>query len=179
LQAARWVREAGGMVGFAVEWRYPALEALTPEIDVYIASEDCYRAQHGRSTDYEAACRAVQARGPRIAVYTLGPGGSVGVADDLYFEAPGLAIRPVDTTGAGDVYHGAFLYGLAQGWEAPYVARFSNVVAAIKCLRIGGRAGLPDAALALRALEAGAITADLPGLAELDARVEFYSQLQV
>jgi sugar/nucleoside kinase (ribokinase family) len=101
------------------------------------------------------------------------------VADDLYFEAPGLAIRPVDTTGAGDVYHGAFLYGLAQGWEAPYVARFSNVVAAIKCLRIGGRAGLPDAALALRALEAGAITADLPGLAELDARVEFYSQLQV
>ena len=178
-QAARWVREAGGKVGFDVERLYPDLEALTPEIDVYIASEDCYRSQYGQSTDYEAACRAVQARGPEIVVFTLGPGGSVGVAGDAYFEAPTLTIAPVDTTGAGDVYHGAFLYGLAQGWDPAYVARFSNVVAAIKCLRMGGRAGLPDADLTRRVLEAGAVTPDMPGLDELDDRAEFYSQLQI
>ena len=49
----------------------------------------------------------------------------------------------VDTTGAGDVFHGAFLYGLLQGWEAGDILRFANAVSALKCTRLGGRTGIP------------------------------------
>jgi sugar/nucleoside kinase (ribokinase family) len=49
----------------------------------------------------------------------------------------------VDTTGAGDVFHGAFLYGLLQGWKAGDILLFANAVSALKCTRLGGRAGIP------------------------------------
>jgi sugar/nucleoside kinase (ribokinase family) len=49
----------------------------------------------------------------------------------------------VDTTGAGDVFHGAFLYGLLQGWEARDILQFANAVSALKCTCLGGRTGIP------------------------------------
>jgi sugar/nucleoside kinase (ribokinase family) len=58
-------------------------------------------------------------------------------------------VQAVDTTGAGDAFHGAFLYGLLQGWELRQVARFANAVAAINCCTLGGRHGLPALAEAL------------------------------
>jgi sugar/nucleoside kinase (ribokinase family) len=50
----------------------------------------------------------------------------------------------VDTTGAGDVYHGAFLVGLLHGWDLRTVATFSSAVAAIKCTQLSGRRGIPS-----------------------------------
>jgi sugar/nucleoside kinase (ribokinase family) len=58
-------------------------------------------------------------------------------------KAAGFPVDVVDTTGAGDVFHGAFLYGLLQGWEAGDILRFANAVSALKCTRLGGRAGIP------------------------------------
>ncbi|MDI7261259.1 MAG: PfkB family carbohydrate kinase, partial [Thermodesulfobacteriota bacterium] len=49
----------------------------------------------------------------------------------------------VDTTGAGDVFHAGFIYGLLQHWEIEEILRFSNAVAALKCRDIGGRRGIP------------------------------------
>jgi sugar/nucleoside kinase (ribokinase family) len=49
----------------------------------------------------------------------------------------------LDTTGAGDVFHGGFLYGLLQGWPLREVARFASATAALKCCAYGGRAGIP------------------------------------
>jgi sugar/nucleoside kinase (ribokinase family) len=49
----------------------------------------------------------------------------------------------VDTTGAGDVFHGAFLYGRARGWDLRRALRLAAAVAAMKCRAIGGRAGIP------------------------------------
>ncbi|MEI8190948.1 MAG: PfkB family carbohydrate kinase, partial [candidate division NC10 bacterium] len=46
-------------------------------------------------------------------------------------------------TGAGDVFHGAFLYGLLQGWDARDILVFANAVSALKCTRLGGRSGIP------------------------------------
>jgi sugar/nucleoside kinase (ribokinase family) len=48
-------------------------------------------------------------------------------------------------TGAGDVFHGAFLFGLLQGWEARDILVFANAVSALKCTRLGGRARIPGA----------------------------------
>ena len=49
----------------------------------------------------------------------------------------------VDTTGAGDAFHGAFTLMLAEGHAADICARAAVLAAAEKCTRLGGRAGLP------------------------------------
>jgi ribokinase len=49
----------------------------------------------------------------------------------------------VDTTGAGDVFHGAYLFGLLRGWALPAVAEFASATAALKCMTLGGRKGIP------------------------------------
>ena len=59
----------------------------------------------------------------------------------LYSE--GFNVKALDTTGAGDVFHGGFIYGLLQNWEVEKALRFANAVAALKCLDLGGRRGIP------------------------------------
>jgi sulfofructose kinase len=56
---------------------------------------------------------------------------------------PTIPIRAVDTLNAGDVWHGAYAYGLVEGWELERRVRAANVAAAIKCERFGGRSGAP------------------------------------
>ncbi|EPM5386942.1 sugar kinase [Salmonella enterica] len=57
---------------------------------------------------------------------------------------PGFTVEVVDTTGAGDVFHGALAFGLASGYAIKEAVRFASGVAALKCTRPGGRAGIPD-----------------------------------
>lgn len=57
---------------------------------------------------------------------------------------PAFQIDVVDTTGAGDVFHGALAVRLAQNQPAQEAVRFASAVAALKCTRPGGRAGIPD-----------------------------------
>lgn len=59
---------------------------------------------------------------------------------------PAFPVDPVDTLGAGDVWHGAFTLALGEGKNEHDAIRFANAVAAIKCTRFGGRAGIPDRA---------------------------------
>lgn len=57
---------------------------------------------------------------------------------------PPLPIAPVDTTGAGDIYRGAFAYGIIEGWNLKRSARFANIVAALQCLKEGNAAAIPS-----------------------------------
>ncbi len=57
---------------------------------------------------------------------------------------PGFLVEVVDTTGAGDVFHGALAFSLAGGTPIEEAVRFASGVAALKCTRPGGRAGIPD-----------------------------------
>ncbi len=56
---------------------------------------------------------------------------------------PAFATEVVDTTGAGDAFHGAFAWALAQGRAAAECARIAAAVSALKCRRLGARSGLP------------------------------------
>jgi len=56
---------------------------------------------------------------------------------------PPLPVKAVDTTGAGDIYRGAFAYGILQGWDLKKTARFSNIVAALQCIRTGNASAIP------------------------------------
>jgi sugar/nucleoside kinase (ribokinase family) len=57
---------------------------------------------------------------------------------------PAFPVPELDTTGAGDVFHGGYIFGLLKGLELPAAIRFASALAALKCTRIGGRAGIPS-----------------------------------
>jgi sulfofructose kinase len=59
---------------------------------------------------------------------------------------PAFEVESVDSTGAGDAFHGAFAWALAGGRAAAECARIAAAVSALKCRRLGARAGLPTAA---------------------------------
>lgn len=96
------------------------------------------------------AARRLRDRGPRVVVVTEGEEGCWCASPDGDFHVPAyVAPRVVDTTGAGDVFHGAFLFGRASGRDLRGSLELASAVAALKCGALGGRTGSPDLAATL------------------------------
>jgi len=110
-------------------------------VDVLIGSADVRQRRIPAETALQEA-EQIRALGPHTAILTLGAEGCVGVGPEGPFRVPGFRVDVVDTTGTGDVFHGAYAYGLIQGWRAEDCARFANAAAAISATKLGGRAGL-------------------------------------
>lgn len=91
----------------------------------------------------EERLREVRTRGPKHAGVTLGADGYLWLDDQGLGRQPGYKVDAVDTTGAGDAFHGAFALGLAESRPARDIAKLACAVAALKCTRLGSRAGLP------------------------------------
>ncbi|KAB2938423.1 MAG: hypothetical protein K8F92_17995 [Hyphomicrobium sp.] len=107
----------------------PALDAFAPALDE--------RGQLAR----------VLAAGVRHAGVTRGAGGYSWLSQSgAAGHQPAFAVEIVDTTGAGDAFHGAFAWALANGRPPAECARIAAAAAALKCRRLGARAGLPTRA---------------------------------
>jgi ribokinase len=89
------------------------------------------------------AARAVRSRGPRAALIKLGSEGVVAVDESGSTHIPGIAVRAVDTTAAGDVFNGALAVALADGATLAAAAGFANRAAAISTTRSGAQTSLP------------------------------------
>jgi len=111
--------------------------------DVLIAPRH-YARDIGFDDQPEKALDAIHELGPKTAVVTLGSEGWV--FSDPHGRGSGSAYKVdvVDTTGAGDTFHGAFAYALARGWDTRRCCDFASAVAGIKCTKPGGRTGLPS-----------------------------------
>ena len=59
---------------------------------------------------------------------------------------PGLKVTPVDTTGAGDIFHGAFTYGISKGYDLEKTVRYANITAGLSVTKIGARLSIPSIA---------------------------------
>ena len=117
---------------------------LLARIDVLIAPASFAR-KHIKSDDCRPALKAIHELGPSVAVITLGKAGSWYSERGVVAHVPAFEIEPVvDTTGAGDVFHGAFAFATAQGWPIRWRIEFASAVAALKCRKLGGRAGIPS-----------------------------------
>jgi sugar/nucleoside kinase (ribokinase family) len=168
--AADIAREAGVQVFIDADGYSQTILGLIPKIDVFVGSENFYTQMFGND-DYEKNCRSIMKRGPHTVLFTLGENGCVGVSEEGFFKLPAFQIEVADTVGAGDVFHGGFLAGLLDNRTVEDAARFANAVAAIKCTRIGGRAGIPDKTTVERFLRDGFID-----YTEIDERVKFYER---
>lgn len=94
--------------------------------------------------DPEAGLRQAQTLTNGHVYVTRGSEGCDWIQNGALQHQPGFSVDVVDTTGAGDVFHGALAFSLASGKAAQEAVRFASGVAALKCTRPGGRAGIPD-----------------------------------
>jgi sulfofructose kinase len=140
MEAARIARAAEATVLLDLDRHHGHAREMAPVCDVVIASEH-YAA--GRGAPPEAVVDELLAAGADEAVVTLGAEGAVGGSAAGRHREPAFAVDVVDTTGAGDVYHGAYLVARLDGAELVEAMRFAAVVAGLKCRRAGGRAGIP------------------------------------
>ena len=94
----------------------------------------------------EAGLAQALALGPRHAGVTQGARGYTWLDDTGRHHRPARSIATVDTSGAGDAFHGGFTWALAEGFDVPRCVEVAQAVAALKCLTPGNRAGLPSRA---------------------------------
>ena len=118
-------------------------QKLVAMVDILIASERFAEPLVGDITSPEKALRTLHGLGPKEVIITLGSKGSIGLSGKKIIFQKAFSIDVVDTTGAGDVYHGAYIYGLLQGWDMQKCMRFASVASAIKCTHIGAQRGIP------------------------------------
>jgi len=116
---------------------------IAARCDYVVASEEFAR-DLGWNDDPEHFRQTIRELGFRVTTITLGERGSVTFIRDEIIEVPAFKVNVVDTTGAGDVFHGGYIYGLLQEWEIRECVKFASAVAALKCREIGGRAGIPS-----------------------------------
>ncbi len=143
--AAQRARDAGVPVVLDVDVLDAGTERLLALADFPVVSREVAEALGSTRGVREGLVRLV-ANGARMAVVTLGDSGCLARLGDREFASPAFPIAPRDTTGAGDVFHAAFIWGLLEGLEPEALLRAANAAAAISCRALGAQGGLPTRA---------------------------------
>lgn len=142
IRAARLARAAGIPVVLDIDSVREGCRDLLALVDFPIVSETFAPRLTGKD-DLRDALAEIQVVSPgRFACATLGRRGALALHGDRAWRARGAEVPVVDTTGAGDVFHGGFLYGLSSGWDLPETLRFATAAAALNCTAYGARGGI-------------------------------------
>lgn len=142
LAAARWIKESDGTVVVDAERFTPGFDEILKTADYVIASHKFTLQQTG-DNDPQGGAKSLQKKYGNIVVVTAGEKGAFCETQEESFHQPAFSVNVVDTTGAGDVFHGAFMIGLLENWPLRKTVEFSAAAAALKCRGLGGRAMIP------------------------------------
>ncbi len=141
-RAADIAHEQGVLVVLDAESIKEGTDEVVARTDVLLASREFPRRFTGEA-NLDTAFDALWRAGPRVIGMTLGSLGSLVMgADGSVVSCQSYDVDVVDTTGAGDTFHGAFLYGLLSGWSAERTLSFANATAALCCTAAGARGGI-------------------------------------
>lgn len=143
IEAANCIQEAGGIVLVDAERSEPGLEQILKLANYIIASLN-FATQKTNSSDLEKSAYLMQEKYGGVVIVTAGEKGAFCKTGDETLYQPAFHVPVVDTTGAGDVFHGAFMVGLIENWSLQKIMEFSTAVAALKCRGLGGRAAIPN-----------------------------------
>jgi len=119
----------------------PGMGELLGLCDVVIGNER-FAAEFSHSADMKRSLTELVRMGPRTAVITLGEEGAIGLESDTFVRQPALEIDVIDTTGASEVFRGAFIHGLLEGWALDRCLPFANAAAGLNCRHLGGLGGI-------------------------------------
>ncbi|MFQ5816766.1 MAG: carbohydrate kinase family protein [Terriglobia bacterium] len=155
-RAAHFARQAGIPVTADVDNIYPGLEALLANVDYLISSAQFPTAWTGAGDLFRALERLRATYRMKLVAATLGRDGVLALGEAGFLYQPGYAVACRDTTGAGDVFHGAFMYGRLAGWPVSHILDFSCAMAGLNCTALGARSGIATLAEAERLMATGA-----------------------
>src|SRR6202165_786925 len=140
--AAGWARAARIPVIADLDELYPGVKALLKKLEYLITSTDI----PGRLTaedDLRKSLPALRSRyGCVLTAATLGHDGVLAWDGTQFHYASAYRVEPVDTTGAGDIFHAGFIYGLLQSWPLQRRLNFACAAAALNCTAVGARGGI-------------------------------------
>ena len=140
--AAGWARDAGIPVVADLDELYPGVEKLLQSVDYLITSRDI----PGRlmeESDLRKSLPALRERfGSRLTAATLGEEGVLAWDGMSFHYATAFRVETIDTTGAGDIFHAGFIYGLLQGWPLQRQLDFACAAAALNCTAVGARGSI-------------------------------------
>jgi len=140
--AAGWAREADIPVIADLDELYQGVEELIEKVDYLIVSRD-FPCRLMEDSNLESALRRMQLRfGCRLTAATLGEEGVLAWDGKQLHHRAAYRVPVVDTTGAGDIFHAGFIYGLLREWPLDRQLDFSCAAAAINCMASGARGGI-------------------------------------
>jgi sulfofructose kinase len=141
-KAASIARSAGIPVTVDVDTIYHGFDGVLPNVDYLIASSE-FPVQWTNERDPFKALELMQNEyGMRVAAMTLGAHGAMARFEGRFYYSPAFVVNCVDTTGAGDVFHGAFCYAVLQQMPIADALDLANAMAALNCTAIGARGGI-------------------------------------
>ncbi len=154
--AAGWARAANIPVIADVDDLYPGVETLLKSVDYLITSRDI-PGRLMKEPDLKKSLPALRERfGCRLSAATLGEEGVLAWDGKQFHYATAFCVQTVDTTGAGDIFHAGFIYGLLQGWPLQRQLDFACAAAALNCTALGARAGIQSVASIEQLIATGA-----------------------
>ncbi|MCC6858814.1 MAG: ribokinase [Bryobacterales bacterium] len=154
-RAARIARQAGMPVTVDVDTLYHGFDRVLPLVDYLVAGSEFPGQWTGQSDPFDALEAIQREYGMRVAAMTLGAHGALALENGRFHYSPAFVVNCVDTTGAGDVFHGAFCYAVLEGMPMGEALEFSNAMAALNCTALGARGGIQGPAGARALMERG------------------------
>jgi sugar/nucleoside kinase (ribokinase family) len=145
IEAARIAQRAGVAVTSDIDHMTDRTEELLAEVTVPIFAEGVPEALTG-DLDIDRALRHIRQTHHTLLAVTLGARGAMLLEGDHVHYVPAWKVKVVDTTGAGDVFRGAFIHALLAGASPAEILRFANAAAAIACTRPGAIDSIPTPA---------------------------------
>lgn len=143
IQCAGWARESGMKVCIDVDRVQSKTSELLALADFVLPTENFAREFTGEQ-NWKEAVLGVAATTEGFTAVTRDWRGCAVVWEGEVVEVPSFRISAVDSIGAGDIFHGAFIYSILQGWNVWRCLRFSNAAGALSCRRRGARGGIPE-----------------------------------
>jgi len=140
--AARWAHEEKIPVLADLDNLYPGVEALLELVDYPVMSKDFPERLTGEPDLLKSLPRICREYRCRTVAATLGRMGVLAWDRTRFLACPGFHVQVMDTTGAGDIFHGAFAYGLVRSWPMDEILEFSSAAAALNCTALGARGGI-------------------------------------
>jgi sulfofructose kinase len=131
-----------------VDTIYTGFDRVLPNVDYLVASSEFPGRWTGEQDPHRALELIQNEYGMRVAAMTLGAHGALARVGGRYVYSPGFVVDCIDTTGAGDVFHGAFCYSVIESMSPEDALEFSNAMAALNCTALGARgriAGIEEA----------------------------------
>lgn len=114
------------------------------ELADHIAFSEPGLAKFSKVDDPIQGLKNAQKRTKGKVYVTVGSKGCYWLEENHIVHQKGIEVDVVDTTGAGDVFHGALSLAISESMDTREAVAFSNTVAALKCTQLGGREGIPD-----------------------------------